>query len=90
LKPEKATEHKEFCDNCMAGQAYVMHFLNRPNGTLVRVERFYKIVHMDLFEAPVLALRYGYLWLFVIVDYVTRWIWSEGLTHKNVIESYYR
>jgi hypothetical protein len=67
-----------------------MYFLNRPNGILVRAERLYEIVHMDLLEASALALRHGYLWLFVIVDYVTRWTWSEGLIYKNVIESYYR
>jgi hypothetical protein len=90
LKPEKATEHKEFCDSCMAGQAHAMHFPNRPNGTLVRAERPYEMVHMDLLEAPAPALRHGYLWLFVIVDHATRWTWSEGLTHKNVIEPYHR
>jgi hypothetical protein len=67
-----------------------MYFLNRRNEILVRVERFYEMVHMDLLEAPALALRYGYLWQFVIVDYATRWIWSEGLIYKNVVEPYYR
>jgi hypothetical protein len=67
-----------------------MHFLNRPNEILVRAERFYEMVHMDLLEAPAPVLRHGYLWLFVIIDHVMRWTWSEGLTHKNVIEPYHR
>jgi len=45
----------------MAGQTYAMHFLNRPNEILIRVERSYEIVHMDLLEAPALALRHNYL-----------------------------
>jgi hypothetical protein len=51
-----------------------MHFPNRPNEILVRVERSYEIVYMDLLEASALVLRYSYLWLFVIIDYATRWI----------------
>jgi hypothetical protein len=58
LKPEKATEHKEFCDDCMAGQAHAMHFLNRPNRILVRAERLYEMVYIDLFEALTPVLRH--------------------------------
>jgi hypothetical protein len=56
----------------MAGQAHAMHFLNRPNGILVRAERPYEIIYMDLLETPAPVLRHSYLWLFVIVDYITR------------------
>jgi hypothetical protein len=67
-----------------------MHFPNRPNGILVRAERLYEIIYIDLLEVLAPALRHNYLWLFVIVDHVTRWTWSESLIYKNVVEPYYR
>jgi len=78
----KESGNADRCDECMAGQMKAKSF---PKGqsTLVRSEKSFQMLHVDLLEAPEFALEGHFKWLFVIIDDHTRYGWDYGLRTKE-------
>ena len=74
------------CAYCIIGQMKTLPFPN--DTTLTQSSIPFETIHMDLLEAPVLALgtRYNYLWC--ITDDWSRMVWCVGLKTKDISKAW--
>ena len=58
----------------------------KGQSTLVRLEKPFQILHIDLLEVPELALKRHFKWLFIIINDHTRYRWDYDLKIKNQVK----